>query len=102
MEVKLSIACKAADAGGEFVGRTPAAGVLDGLDRLANAIDGVADGVGKVAIEQKEFEDAIGREIGGVDLAVGFKGCAAAEKADLLEVLIARVFALWGGWERRG
>ena len=28
-----------ADAGGEFVGRAAAAGVLDGLDGLANAVD---------------------------------------------------------------
>ena len=91
-----------ADACREFVRWAAAAGVLDGLNRLANAIDGVADGVGKVAIEEEKFEDAIGREVGGVDLTVGFEGRAAAEKADLFKILIAGVFALCGGCERRG
>ena len=85
---------QAADARGQFVRRAAAAGVLDGLDGLANAVDGVADGVGKVAIEQQKLENAIGSEIGGVDLAVGFEGRAAAQEADLLEILVAGVLAL--------
>ena len=83
-----------ADAGGQFVGRAAAAGALNGLDGLAHAVDAVADGVGKIAIEQQEFEDAIGGEIGGVDLAVGFERGAAAQQADQLQILVAGVLAL--------
>ena len=60
-------------------GRRPPV-LLDRLDGLANAVDGVADGVRKVAIEQKEFEDAVGCEIGCVDLAVGLEGRATAQQ----------------------
>ena len=49
---------------------------------------------GKVAIEEQEFENAIGRDVGGVDLAVGLEGGAAAQQADQLEVLVAGVLAL--------
>ena len=88
---------EAADAGGQFVGRAAAAGVLDGFDGLADAVDAVANGVGKVAIEQEELEDAVGREIGGVDLAVGLECGAAAQQADLLKILVAGVLALRRG-----
>jgi hypothetical protein len=50
--------------------------------------------VGKVAVEQQKLEDAIGRDIGGVDLAVGFEGGAAAQQADQLKILVALVLAL--------
>ena len=62
-----------ADAGGEFVRRAAAAGVLNGVDGVADAVNAVADGVGKVAVEQQELEDAIGRDVGGIDLAIGFE-----------------------------
>ncbi len=94
MVVKPSMACRrpmpAVSSSG---GRRPPV-LLDGFDRLAHAIDGVADGVGEIAIEQKEFEDAVGGEVGGIDLAIGFEGRAAAQKADLLKILIAGVLAL--------
>src|ERR1700721_1753929 len=51
-----------ANACAEFVGGTASAGVLNGLDCLANTVDGVADRVRKVAIKQEEFEDPVGRE----------------------------------------
>ena len=50
-----------ADARGELVGRAPAAGALDGFDGVANAVDAIADGMREIAIEQQEFENAIGR-----------------------------------------
>ena len=52
---------KAADASGEFVRGPASAGVLNGLNCLANTIDGIADGVGKVAVEEKKLKDAVGR-----------------------------------------
>ena len=93
IEVKLSMACSLPMPAREFVGRTPAAGVLNGLNCLANTVDGVADGVGKVAIEEKEFENAVGCEIGGIDLAVGFESRATAQQPDLLKILVAGVLA---------
>ena len=61
----------------------------------ARAFDAVADGVGKVAVEEQEFKHAIGREIGRVDLAVRFKGRATAQQADELEIQVPG--ALFGG-----
>ena len=83
-----------ADARGELVRRAAAAGALDGFNGVADAVDAVADGVGKVAIEQQKLENAVGSKIGGVHLAVGFERRAAAQQADQLEVLIAGVLAL--------
>ena len=37
-----------------------------------------------------------GSDVGGVDLAVGFEGRAAAEQADQLKILVAGVLALLG------
>ena len=48
----------------------------------------------EVAVEEKELEDAVWRYVSGVDLTVCLEGCAATEEADLLEILIAGVFAL--------
>ena len=84
---------QSADAGGQFFGRTAGAGALDGFEGGADAVDGIANGVGEVAVEQQKFEDAVGGDVGGVDLAIGFECRAAAQKAHLLEVLVAGVLA---------
>ncbi len=83
-----------ADAGDQFVRRAAAAGALNGFNGLAHAVHAVADGVRKVAIEQQKLQNAVGRNIGGVNLAIGFEGCAAAQQADQLKILIAGVLAL--------
>ena len=91
-----------ADARGQLVGRTPAAGALDGFDGVANAVDAIADGMRKIAIEQEEFQNAVGREIGCVDLAVGFKRSATTEQAYQFKILVtgvdALVFLKSSGW----
>ena len=84
---------KAADAGGEFFGRTASPGALDGFDRAHDAVDGVANGMGEVPIEEQEFENPVGGDVGGVDLAIGLERRAAAEKTNLLEVLVAGMFS---------
>ena len=71
-----------------------AAGTLDGFERMRDAVDRIADGVGEIAIEEKEFEDAVGGDVGGVDLAIGFERGATAQQAHLLEILIAGVLPL--------
>src|SRR5579862_1709563 len=80
---------ESADARGEIFRRTTSAGALNGFYGGADAIDRITNGVRKIAIEQQEFEDAIGGDVRSVDLAKGFKGGAAAQQADLLEILIA-------------
>src|ERR1035438_6525454 len=65
-----------ADDRNQLVRRTAAAGALKPLDSVADAFDGVSDGVRKVAIEQQELENAVWREFGGVDLAVRLEGGA--------------------------
>ena len=42
---------EAANAGGEFLGRTARAGALDGFDGAHDAVDRVANGVREVAIQ---------------------------------------------------
>ena len=61
---------------------------------MSDAVDAVANGVREVAIEEEELEDAVRGEIGGVHLAISFEGGAAAQQADLLEVLVAGVTPL--------
>jgi hypothetical protein len=61
---------------------------LDRLEGALQAIDGEAEGVGELGIEEEIFEDAIGGEVSGVDLAVGFEGGGGAEEAHPLEVLV--------------
>src|SRR5579859_6497837 len=82
-----------ANASAEFIRRTPAAGVLNGLNGLANTVDGISNGVWKVAIEQEKFEDTVGSEIGCINLAVGFERRTTTQEPDLLKILVARVFA---------
>ena len=50
--------------------------------------------MGKVAVKQQKLQNARGRNIGGVDLAIGFKGGAAAQQSNQLKILVARVLAL--------
>src|SRR5580693_1338786 len=83
-----------ADDGSDLFRRAAAAGTLDGLDGMANTVDAETDGVGKVAIEKEELENALGRDVGGVDLAVSFKGSTTAQQADEFEILVARTLAL--------
>jgi hypothetical protein len=45
---------QAADAGGEFVRGSAAAGVLNGVDGRADGVDTVSNRVGEVAVEQEE------------------------------------------------
>src|SRR5579872_2506713 len=80
---------QSSDAGGQIVGGAAAARPLDRFDCLSNTVDGVTDGMGEIAIEEKKFEDAVGRHIGCVDLAIGFERGATTEKPDLLEVLLS-------------
>jgi hypothetical protein len=70
-----------------------AAGALNGFDGVADAVDAVANGVRKVAIEQQELENAVGRKIGGVDLAVGLERRATAQQAHQFKILVAGVRA---------
>ena len=44
--------------------------------------------MGELGVEQKELEDPLGGEVGGVDLAVGLKGGGGAEQAHPVEVLV--------------
>ena len=83
-----------ADARGKLIGRTAAAGVLDGIDCGTDAIHAVADGVRKVAVEQQELENAIGNDVCGVDLAVGLECRATTEQTHQLEVMVTGVLPL--------
>jgi hypothetical protein len=94
MVVKPSMACSRPMTAVNSSGGAAAAGALDGFDGVADAVDAVADGVRKVAVEEQKLQDAIGRKVGGVDLAVGLEGGAAAQQAHQLKILIAGVFAL--------
>src|SRR3569833_508491 len=85
---------EAAYARRQFVGGPAASGVLDGLNRLAYAVYRVSNGVREVAIEKKEFQDAIGAQVCGIDLAISFKRGTAAEQADKFEVLVTGDLAL--------
>src|ERR1035438_1165950 len=80
---------QAANDGNQFFRGAAAAGTLYGFDGVANAVCTVTDGVGKVAVEKQELENAIGRELGGVDLAIGFKRRTAAKQPYQFKVLIA-------------
>ena len=66
--------------------------MLNGVDGAANAVDAVTDGVRKVAVEEKKLYDAIGDDVGGVDLAVSFEGSTAAEQAHQFKVLVTGAF----------
>src|SRR5580704_10420268 len=85
-----------ANAGAEFFGWAAGAGPLDGFDGTHDAVDRIANGVREVAIEEEEFENAIGGHIGCVDLAVGLERGATTQKAHLLKVLDAGMLPLWG------
>src|ERR1700722_2444280 len=58
---------------GQLVWWPSSACALDGFDGVADTVDAVADSMGKIAIEQKEFQNAAGRKIGCVNLAVRFE-----------------------------
>src|SRR5664279_3567363 len=74
------------DSRGQFVGWPPAAGVLNGLDGLPNAIDRIADSVRKITVEQEELENSVWSQVGGIDLAVRLECCATAQQAHLLKI----------------
>src|ERR1700728_822666 len=75
------------DARNELIGRTPAAGALDGFDRVANAVNGISNRVGKISIQEKELENPFDRDVGRIHLAIGFKRRAAAKQSHLLKIL---------------
>ena len=52
---------EAADDGDQLFRRAAATGALDGFNGIADAVDAIEDGVGKIAIEQEEFKNAVGR-----------------------------------------
>ena len=85
---------QASDPRGQLVRRAPAAGALDRFDGVANAVDAVADGVRKIAIQQEKFQNAVGREIGCIHLAIGFERGATAEQPYQFKILVAGVVAL--------
>jgi hypothetical protein len=61
---------EAAELGGALL----AALALDGFERILEAVDGEAQRVRELLVQEKELEDALGREIGGVDLALCLEG----------------------------
>ncbi len=75
-----------------FAGR----GLIDGFERVLHTVGREAHRVRKFAVEQQKFGHALGPQIGGVDLAIGFKRGATAEQADPLHVL-AGIHGLPGG-----
>ena len=75
--------------GNQLVRRAAAAGVLNGFDGAADGVNAVADGVRKVAVEEQKLQNAAGREVGGVDLAIRFEGSAATQQAHQLKILVA-------------
>src|SRR6202021_3745563 len=83
-----------ADHRSDLFRRPTAAGTLDRLDGVANTVDAETDGMGKVAIEKEELENALGRDVGGVDLAIGFKGGTTAQQADKCQILVAGALGL--------
>jgi len=56
---------------------------------------------GKSRLKQQKLEDAIGSDVGGVDLAIGFECRATAEEADHFKVLVAGTLAFLGVEELR-
>jgi hypothetical protein len=86
---------EAAELGGTLV----AAFALDGLERVLEAINGEAQGVREPFVEEEELEDALGCEIGGVDLAVGLEGGRGTEQTHPVEVLVLVVERVVGGPE---
>src|SRR6516225_7935440 len=50
---------QASDACGKFVGRTASTRVLDRLNGLTHGFDRITDGMGKIAIEQQELQNAV-------------------------------------------
>ena len=63
--------------------------LVDGGEGVLEAVDGEADGVGELGVEEEELEDALRREVRRVDLAVSLKGGGGAEEAEPFEVLVA-------------
>ncbi len=78
-----------ADAGNQLLRSATPARRLNRLDGLARAFDAIADSVGKVPVKEEKLENAIGRDIGRIDLAVGLKRGAAAQQPDQLKVEMA-------------
>src|ERR1039458_4950454 len=60
---------------------------------MTNAIHGIANGMGEVAIEEQEFKNAVGSHIGCINLAIRLKRRAAAQQSHLLEILVASMLA---------
>ena len=58
------------------------------------AVDAIANGVRKIAIEQQELQNAVGREVGRIHLAIGFKRSAATQQPNQFEILVAGAIGL--------
>ncbi len=73
----------------EMLGALLAAFALDGVQRVLQGVDGEAQRVREVGVQQQELEDLLRRQVGGVDLAVGLEGRARAQQPHPLQILVA-------------
>ena len=76
---------------GQFFGviaKMPLTDAGNTAEGLVEAVDGEADGTGKIVIEQKEFGDQTGVDIGAVNGFVGVPGAAGAEDSGPFEGVI--------------
>ena len=60
---------------------------MNRFQRIVQAVYGVAQGVGELLVQQEEFNDPVGTEVGRIHLAKGFECGTGAQQADPFKVL---------------
>src|SRR5580658_9663675 len=61
--------------------------LLDGAQRVDQAVDAKANGMRKIRVKNEEFQNAVVGKVGGIHLAVAFKGGTRAQQPDPFQVI---------------